>query len=359
MMTDQYLQIIESVPLGIVVIDPFGHIQTMNGYARNILDAIDTPVNDKHRPTLPDLFIPSDLFLTDHFRKTDGVKIRFHDKILEITASRVKGEKKESPNTVITLRDITEIEKIKTVEKNNAKFAFINELSADIAHEIRNPLGSIELLASLLKKESNRAKDIKRANQIMAAVKTVENAISGLILRNKRDQLPLTHVNIHDLLKEITLFSETINDGGGVFLSVKYADVEPIIECNADMVKQVFLYLILSVLTGTGSLDILTRHLEEHRIIEIHFIEKDKYASPKRGSCIRGLLSSLKKDRWGIGLAIVHRMVNLYQGWLSIECRDEASAELILFFPLLPGTLSMRAGTDDPNGITNGNDEEK
>ncbi len=153
--------------------------------------------------------------------KQAGQRFRLDDKILEIMVTGIKGEQGEQPKAVITLRDITEMEKIRAIEKNNEKNAFIHELSADIAHEIRNPLGSIELLASLLKKESNREKDIKRANQIMAAVKTVENAISELIHRSKKDQIPVTYVNIHDLLKEILLFSEKIIDGGAVFLSAQ------------------------------------------------------------------------------------------------------------------------------------------
>ena len=71
------------------------------------------------------------------------------------------------------------------LERNKEKYTVMGELSADMAHEIRNPLGSIELLASLLKKESKRKKDINRANQIIAAVKTMENKISQLIHRFK------------------------------------------------------------------------------------------------------------------------------------------------------------------------------
>jgi signal transduction histidine kinase len=359
MTTNHYLHIFESIPLGIVVIDLHGHIQTMNRYAKTILDIADPPVKNEHIHTLLGPLPIADLFQDEHFGETGGTKIRLDGKVLEITVARMKGGKEELPKAVITLRDVTEMEKIQAVEKNNEKYAFISELSADIAHEIRNPLGSIELLASLLKKESNREKDVNRANQIMAAVKTVENAISNLIHRSKKDRLPVTYVNIHDLLKEIMLFSEKIIDGGGVFLSVRYADVEPVIECNADMMKQVFLYLILNALTGAGRLDIITRYVEERRIIEIYFIEKSGPDPNNSRSGTFNCLSRAKEDHWGLGLAIVHNIVNMYNGWMRVEYREGVGAEFVLSFPLLPVRSSKLGATNDPIETNKEANEEK
>jgi nitrogen-specific signal transduction histidine kinase len=336
MTPNPYVQIFESIPLGVVVIDLHGHIQTMNRYAKIILDIADTPVKNEPLHTLLDPIPITDLFQDGHVGETGGTKIRRDGKILEITFARMIGEKEEPPKAVITLRDVTEMEKIQAVEKKNEMHAFIGELSADIAHEIRNPLGSIELLASLLKKESNRERDVKRANQIMAAVKTMETAISNLIHRSRKDQLPVASVNIHNLLKEILLFSEQIIDGGAVFLSARYADMEPFIECNADMMKQVFLHLVFNALTGAGRLDISTHHIEEREAIEIHFTEKSGYDPENIRSGIFNRLSCAKEDHWGLGLAIVHNIVNMYHGCMSFEYREEVGAAVVLSFPLLP-----------------------
>jgi PAS domain-containing protein len=47
MTTNPYFHIFESIPLGIVVIDAHGHIQTMNRYAKTILDIADTDIKDE------------------------------------------------------------------------------------------------------------------------------------------------------------------------------------------------------------------------------------------------------------------------------------------------------------------------
>ena len=221
MITNSYINIFESIPLGVVVIDLHGSILTMNKYAKSILNSTDNTINKEYLHTLlgeEDSIPIENIFHTAHSGKVDCIKIKHIDKILEITGGPLNGEKGVLLGVIITLKDITEIENNRVLERNKEKYTVIGELSADMAHEIRNPLGSIELLASLLKKESNRKKDINRANQIIAAVKTMENKISQLIHLSKTNQIPVTYVNIHDVLKDILLFSEKIIDGGTVIL---------------------------------------------------------------------------------------------------------------------------------------------
>ena len=150
----------------------------------------------------------------------------------------------------------------------------MGELAANIAHEIRNPLGSIELFASLLKRGLKKEKDIRRVDQIISAVKTVNSKISRLILFSQTCEFPPDYVNIHDILKEILLYSEQVIDRDMIYLSIRTADMEPLIEGNPDMLRQIFLSLILIALQSlplSSRLDIETIHIPKPSLIEVHF----------------------------------------------------------------------------------------
>jgi signal transduction histidine kinase len=320
--------------LGIVVIDLHGHIQAINKRAKSFLNMTDKSVNNDHIPTLlGDQYsiLISNIFQGENFVRN---KIKSNGKILEMMGSPLNGEKGVLLGAIITLYDITEIEKNQALEKNNEKYAAMGELSADIAHEIRNPLGSIKLLTSLLNKELRRKKDINRANQIMVAVKTMEKKISSLIYHSKINQIPITYVNIHDLLKDILLYSEKIIDRGSVFLSAQYANIEPIIKCNPDMMKQVFLNLILNALPEAVRLDIMTNYLKERGIIEIYFIEKSGSPPENIRTDILNRLSHTKQKNWGLGMAIVHNIVEMYDGYIRIEYLEDVGTAFVLSFPL-------------------------
>jgi PAS domain S-box-containing protein len=362
MIANNYDHIFESIPIGVVVVDLYGHILTMNKYAKSILDITDQSINKWNIHTLlgdQDSIPLENILYTEHFGKTSSAKIKHKDKILEIMSGPLNGRKGVLLGAVITLKDTTEIEKNKALERNKEKYIVMGELSSDMAHEIRNPLGSIELFASLLKKESKRKKDINRANQIIAAVKTMENKISQLIHLSKTKQIPVTHMNVHDVLKDILLFSERIIDGGTVILSAQYADIEPVIECNPDMLKQVFLNLILNALQETSRLDIITHYLEECRMIEISFIEKSESAPENIQSNIFNRLSRTKKKNWGLGLAIVHNIVNMYEGYIRVEYLVNVGTAFVLSFPLVTSGTSELDKTHGPIENVKGENEEK
>jgi PAS domain S-box-containing protein len=362
MINDNYINIFESIPMGVMVIDLSGHISTMNQHAKSILNIKGKSINKDHFQALfseQDSISIENLFHTQHYGQKGSVKINYNDKILEITVGPLNGKKCVLNGTVITIKDITEIENNRAQDRNREKYTVMAELSAEMAHDIRNPLGSIELLASLLKKESKRKKDINRANQIIAAVKTMENKISQLIHLSKTKQIPAAYVNIHDVLKDILLFSEKIIDGGMVILSAKYADIDPVVECNPDMMKQVFLNLILHALQETSRLDILTRYLEERQMIEISFIEQCVSAQENLGSSNLIPTSRTKEKNWGLGLAIIHNIVNMYKGQMRVEYLINVGIAFVLSFPLARRGTSELNEIHDPIANMKGEHEQK
>ena len=111
MTTHPYVHIFESIPLGIVVVDLRGRIQTMNRYAKTILDIAGAARKNENIHTLFDHIPPAILFQDEHVKETDGTKICHDGKVLEITVTPMEGEKEAPQKAVITLRDVTEIEK--------------------------------------------------------------------------------------------------------------------------------------------------------------------------------------------------------------------------------------------------------
>jgi nitrogen-specific signal transduction histidine kinase len=336
MLPNHYIRIFESIPMGIVAFDQLGHLMAMNQNAKFLLNIEEQHDGIEHfHDILKELSLsPKDLLANSNLQKTIRIKSNDEDKTLELTYGPLTGDKDTLHGFVIAIKDVTELEKKRVQDSKKDKDTFVGKLSADMAHEIRNPLGSIELLASLIRKESQRKKDVHRANQIIAAVKTVENRISQLVDYANSHQTSTTYVNIHSVLKDILRFSEKVIDGDRVVLSAQYADVEPIVECNPDMIKQAFLIIILNALQESSRLDIVTNHLNENRLIEISFIEKNTDAllhyQPDR---MKGPQVT-KEKKWGIGLAIVHHIVNMFKGYVRVEFLEKTGTSFVLSFPL-------------------------
>jgi len=334
------IHMMNRMPMGVIVTDVNGNIQSINSYAKRIMNTLTNATRHQH---IDMLFGDENLCFFKRMDRTPlpdnaySYKITKGNKTLEVGSVPLNTEDDGITGYVFTIRDMTEMEKNLALEMNREKNAVIGKLSADMAHEIRNPLGSIELFADLLKKDMKRKKDIARINQIITAAKHVEEQITTMILRSKTLETPITCVNLHDLLRDILLSSERTIDQETAFLSVTYADIEPMVACNPDMIKRVCQNLVFNALRAIpdgGRLDITTHHMIDQQTIEIHFTEHSVLASNNVQSGIYDAFSNTKEGYQGFGIALIHNIVNMNKGTIRVEYTPGAGTVFILSFPL-------------------------
>jgi signal transduction histidine kinase len=236
--------------------------------------------------------------------------------------------------------------------KRTEKFAAMGEMAANIAHEIRNPLGSIQLFASLLLKNSPQKKDRERVVQIISSVKNVDNKISNLLMFTRKQSPKMKKIDLHDILSEVLDFSRQIMEQGDIAVSVKYADARACIDGDAEMIKQIFLNIILNAqqaMPDGGMLRIESIILSgsivpsEAPVIEISFQDTGPGIPEENLSRIFDPFFSTKEGGSGLGLAIVHNIISQHHGSVSVENSPQRGAIVNISLPLLIG-VNKRIG---------------
>lgn len=330
--TKNYLQnILESLINGVIVTDLDGRIQTLNSCAEVFTDVRQSDVIGRHISVLFES-MPVSVWrtfnLAEYFKGESGQKVKIHGRTLEIFCSPFKSPAGEIIGNVFALRDMTRIEKLEEMAKRTEKFAAMGEMAANIAHEVRNPLGSIELFASLLLKNLAEKKDRERAVQIISSVKNVDNKISNLLLFTRRQSPQMKVVHLHHVLREVIDFSEQIIEQAGIEVNVQLSPADILISADAEMIKQVFLNIILNAqqaMPDGGNLNISTRLAPQsiietpERIAEIIFQDAGPGIPPADISRIFDPFFSTKENGSGLGLAIVHNIISEHRGSISVE----------------------------------------
>jgi len=303
-MMDQAIDILNRLSLGILLSDVDGKALPVNRAGESLLAAcgggLPAPPGETSRE----------------------YRVERNGRTIEITASPFENK------VLFTLKDVTDLIRAKELEKRREKYAVMGELTAGIAHEIRNPLGSIELFASLLKRELKKGKNLRRVDHILSSVKTLDRKLSRLILFSQGCERPPDEVNIHDILKEILHYSEQVIDQEMIYLSVKTADMAPFIVAHPDMIRQIFSGLILIALQSlplSSRLEVETVHVPEPPSIEVHFrAEGRDFLERVSGTDVSA----------GMGLAIIHHIMNMHRGAVRIEQSGAGRTAVILSFPL-------------------------
>jgi signal transduction histidine kinase len=193
-------------------------------------------------------------------------------------------------------------------EESAHKVRESSEMVAEIAHEIRNPLGSIELFASLLKKTARGEKDIHRINQIILSVKTINERISELLRMSKKQTVRKQVFSLNRLMADIFRMPGQTD----AFLNLQFADQEMSVLGDEKMLRRMFLNLLiqsLQILPPTARLSVETglSLRDGNPYAEVAF----RYEG--EGSLFMNFDLAL-----GLNLAIIHHITHIHQGIVNI-----------------------------------------
>jgi signal transduction histidine kinase len=271
--------------------------------------------------------------------------MRMGDRLLEVLTSPVKTGEGTRVGTVYILLDVTRVEKLEEMAKRTEKFSAMGEMAADIAHEVRNPLGSIALSASLLLKGLSDGKSRDQAARIIHSVRNVDNKIANLLLFTRRPEPVFRDLRIYDILQDILRFSAEILEKEGIRLSVRLAGANPLVRADGELLKQVFLNIILNsvqAMRGGGELSIGARlHVDPvlrpgtERMIELRFADTGCGISEEDRKRIFDPFYSTKEGGSGLGLAIVHNIIDLHRGTVDVERGERGGSVFTVLLPLL------------------------
>lgn len=151
-----YKQIFDNISTGIITIDGQGIITSANAAIEKIIDCSKplALIGKKLTTVFPNIELSeANHRQTTDFLKNDGNKVRIGYAHMIIQGSISDRQSSEPPHKIITLRDISEIEKLEQQVRQTEKLAAIGMMSASIAHDFRNPLTAISGSAQVLAKE--------------------------------------------------------------------------------------------------------------------------------------------------------------------------------------------------------------
>ncbi|MBL0716900.1 MAG: PAS domain S-box protein, partial [Desulfosarcina sp.] len=192
------INILESITTGVIVIDPDGYITALNHAAEKITGFISKKLKGEKIKTLFDSGFMRDVDLDlDKFNnlnemlevKTEFVKNDKNITNINLSISPILENGKSRAGTVLTMQDITRMKRWEQKASRTDRLQAMGEMAVKIAHEVRNPLGSIKLFADMLNKELQSSEELRELSEhISSGVESINNIISNLLLFVKPQQ---------------------------------------------------------------------------------------------------------------------------------------------------------------------------
>ncbi|MCE5252397.1 GAF domain-containing protein [bacterium] len=229
-----------------------------------------------------------------------------------------------------------ELEKTHDMLVRNEKLAAIGEVSARLAHEIRNPLATIGGFAnSIPKKYEDRDRTIRNAQIIVDEVKRLESILTNVLNFSKPSIPKKTSNDLNTLVKEALGVMEGDLVTNNIVVTLVLAEMNLETELDASQIKQVFINVMqnaINAMSGGGAIEIITEASGNEVILEIR--DTGKGIPEQYLNDIFEPFFTTRGNGTGLGLAISNRIIQNHQGRLEIRSKEGKGTTVRIVLPL-------------------------
>jgi signal transduction histidine kinase/putative methionine-R-sulfoxide reductase with GAF domain len=217
------------------------------------------------------------------------------------------------------------------------KLAALGQLAAGIAHEIRNPLTSINILIHSLR---DKPSDEERHQEDLRVIEEEIHRINEIVdqfLRFAKPAPPLLQES--DVL---SLFEETLHllkpqvEKQRISVQKEFPSLPPAV-LDREQMKQVILNLLLNALQampGGGLLRLSGQVLEDNRWIQLSIQDTGVGIPPEDMNKLFDPFFSTKEGGVGLGLSIAHRIIDQHRGKIQMESTPGKGTLFTLWLPI-------------------------
>jgi two-component system, NtrC family, sensor histidine kinase PilS len=338
--------VVESIQSGLMMVDEVGRILHVNGVGERILGLGVSAIRGRR---VSDVLSAGEL-------EPSVLSVRAADRglsRLELTYVRSDGARldiglslsplartksKELPGFLIAFQDLTEMKSLEREMRTREKLAAVGEMAALLAHEIRNPLGSISGSAQMLLSEPRLSVEQERLLSIIKRESLrLSDSLNQFLLQTRPDARSRGPVDIGRVLGQAVALLENSAEVRSRH-SVEYVCESDGILCVADpdAITQVFWNLArngIEAMPNGGKL--LIRLARDGRDAILQFRDDGRGMGEEEQRRIFEPFESRTPMGTGLGLAIVYRIVREHRGDILVKSAPGSGTEVEVRLPLI------------------------
>ena len=345
---------------GVLAITLDGRIAAMNDMAYRVLAIsprptdIGSPFADALHDYPEIVRVLQQAFETDDLPNRAEMRLRKTGRAMGYSLSRIHDDDGQMVGATLFFKDLTRVEQIEERERLRDRLAALGEMAAAIAHEVKNPLASIEVMAGVMKRQlTDRADALETLDDIIKEAK-MANAIVVEVLEFVRPiQLQVERVGLDEVLKDSITLAEGQRRRGGVTIKTALDPAVPEVPADPHQLRQLFSNLLANAfeaLGGEGHVDIRSTLVPDDELngpeepapqVSIEVRDNGPGMSADDLERIFSPFFTTKPQGTGLGLAIVRKVVDAHDGRIDAVSAPGRGASFKVTLPLVPSVRSM------------------
>lgn len=316
--------ILENIPSAILVFDNNFNLTLWNSISTHFF-----PFLERKKPPVP----RQDLTPINNIEPFAGIKnilegqgkqkpieieteINGENKWLEIDSSDFIDNKKEKTGYLMVIQDKTEFKKLQLKSLQEDRLRVMGELAAGMAHEIRNPLGSIELMVTLMQEDEGHKND-KHSSELLTRIRSsvdnMNHIVTNILLYTKDLHLERTQFPVEKLLTDAE--SIALNTITKKQVAVEKHISPTLLSADYELLKQSIANILINAAQAApvqGRISIETQEKKDRLLIKI--TDNGPGIPDEIKEKIFKPFFTTKTTGTGLGLAMVKRVIEAHAG---------------------------------------------
>jgi two-component system, NtrC family, sensor histidine kinase PilS len=246
----------------------------------------------------------------------------------------------------MVMQDITDALQAETLRRRTERLEAVAELSASLAHEIKNPLASIRSAVEQLTRGGRLRKDDREVlgGLVLTESDRLSRLLSGFIEYSRVEVRGQTRVDLVDVAREAIGVARQHPEARGIEVRMDAAGPVEVVG-DPDLLHRVVFNLVLNALQHSGEGDTVTVDIAPvdgkdlppgatfRRAARLRVRDQGPGIRPQDAARVFDPFFTTRDGGGGLGLALVHRAIEAHEGVIVIDDSVEHGATFAVFLP--------------------------
>jgi signal transduction histidine kinase len=277
------------------------------------------------------------------------LRLKSTGRVIGYTLAHIRDEAGEVIGAALFFKDLTRVEQLEERERLRDRLAALGEMAAAMAHELKNPLAGIEVMAGLLRRKAHDIPDAQAIiNDIINEAKMANSTVVEMLDYVRPVRLERGRTALGPILQTAVSMAESKAQRGDIGVDVLVPDDLPPIQGDEHQLCQVFTNLVINAfeaLAGSGRVRISAasgvmegEHTAEAPVpvptVVIQVADDGPGIPPELTDRVFNAFFTTKAQGSGLGLAIVRKIIDAHDGRIDVTTAPTQGTTFTVTLPV-------------------------
>jgi signal transduction histidine kinase len=287
-----------------------------------------------------------------HLPNRAEMRLKPSGRVIGYTLAIVRDDAGSVVGAAMFFRDLTRVEQLEERERLRDRLAAVGQMAAVIAHEVKNPLAGIEVMAGLLRRKVADAPEIQAVLTDIIAEAKMANAIVQEVLDFVRPiRLQVERTAVEHALQGAIQLADTKAPRGDIDIQMHVPSGLPQIQADQHQLTQVFTNLLMNAyeaMNGSGRVIVTADRVrlddggEGRDAVRVEVADNGPGIAPDVADKVFEPFFTTKPQGSGLGLAIVRKIVDAHDGAIDMRTIAGTGTTIRITLPVTAGDTDAR-----------------